>query len=47
VRENSANRRRNGRRNNYVRCGGGIGGDATMASTSQGKEGDGAEPEQA
>ena len=30
-----------------MRCGGGIGGDATMASTSQGKEGDGAEPEQA
>jgi hypothetical protein len=30
-----------------VRCGGGIGGDATMASTSQGKEGNGAEPEQA
>ena len=30
-----------------MRCGGGIGGDATMASTSQGIEGDGAEPEQA
>jgi hypothetical protein len=46
ARENSANERRNGRRND-VRCGGGVSGDATMASTSQGKGGDGAEPEQA
>ena len=30
-----------------MRCGGGVSGDATMASTSQGKGGDGAEPEQA
>ena len=30
-----------------MRCSGGIGGDVTMASTSQGIEGDGAEPEQA
>jgi hypothetical protein len=37
ARENSANGSRNGRRND-VRCGGGVSGDATMASTSQGKE---------
>ncbi len=35
-RENSANRRRNERRND-VRCGGGVSGDATIALTSQGK----------
>jgi hypothetical protein len=34
ARYNSANGRRNGRRND-VRCGGGVSGDATMASTSQ------------
>jgi hypothetical protein len=44
VKEKSANRRRNGRKND-VRCGGGIGGDATMASTSQGKEGNDTKPE--
>jgi hypothetical protein len=36
ARENSPNERRNGRRND-VRCGGGVSGDATMASTIQGK----------
>jgi hypothetical protein len=38
ARDNSANGRRNGRRNN-VRCGGGVSGDATSddGTTSQGK----------